>query len=987
MRPNALLDLDDDDDFEALRAQALRDTGSTIDIRVTVEEDQSKVPSTSTPAVDRPQESVPVASRGAGPVTKKRKVALGDDATATYTTGWTEGPGDEPNSKAKGRKVKSPPKDAHSAVEPTQETLMQPSTEADSVTAVVKPNVEGERTDEPPKKKYKRAKEKVVTPSSGPTTAGAGLEAEEPLKSTEALKDSEASKPGGRARVAERPTNESPTSAIPSASIKKSAQPRKRKSQISLKSGDGGAGEERSPKSTKPKGTKKSTDKGTKSTSTSRAAEVVREDEIYSVSEPSLAYNGSAPRNDPSKSDHAGTAPFPASKKISRKKSGSGSRVNMPEKKSGGGDGTTADKSRVSDVSPSNPSLLDAEVWNELLQKLKMTASAQSETKKLVSVKKLKGSIASSATDSTTNHTPAQSTGLGSTEATCLTTHHGSIPTSHASPSNDSPCPACLQRPFHVLHHCPIVLKGPDIIQQRLEELRYSDARDSQELIEQLEALSRRHKDSDTTSTTHHSIPVEGSRGTDARSPAASSSPLQPFTLRDLPGDSHLADADGSTDEDSSAESTDGNEGRVALAQTLHPPKPSLTRASTSYGDDMLEAVVRGPAPRRVLSNVLKELQEEETQQQGLTLSSVDKDEEHPGSSPAISKGDGSPHGITCSGPTTRVAPKRTTPNRSKTGVSPEYHTDLHDDSDSSEFGPELAYPSDRYFPEPPLRIVDESDIVSQSTPKRSVKSDKLSIVAGLSTSQKAAGKPKVLNPETLPSPAFAPKNKSVRGNTETKMSTKAVEETPAAKSSIKGTTSGVTTNGHLVSTPSLVVWETMREPTPSVQFDELASSSPRVEEYLSPGNKTKAGRSGDGRKEILNGKERLFDLTPSQIPFPYSQYTPPQVLTPQLSEVDEDRVKAQPPKRPPQKSGNYRSLTALASEASSLFSSSRPTPRAATADDKASREDAADDTSDDDDSSSSETNDPTSTTHIPIGRRASSILPNKKKRGLLQGL
>ncbi|KAI6169447.1 hypothetical protein EDD17DRAFT_11073 [Pisolithus thermaeus] len=231
---------------------------------------------------------------------------------------------------------------------------MQPSTEADSVTAVVKPNVEGERTDEPPKKKYKRAKEKVVTPSSGPTTAGAGLEAEEPLKSTEALKDSEASKPGGRARVAERPTNESPTSAIPSASIKKSAQPRKRKSQISLKSGDGGAGEERSPKSTKPKGTKKSTDKGTKSTSTSRAAEVVREDEIYSVSEPSLVQSGQSaalvtdsPRNDPSKSDHAGTAPFPASKKISRKKSGSGSRVNMPEKKSGGGDRTTADKSRA----------------------------------------------------------------------------------------------------------------------------------------------------------------------------------------------------------------------------------------------------------------------------------------------------------------------------------------------------------------------------------------------------------------------------------------------------------------------------------------------------------------------------------------------------------------------------------------------------------------------------------------------------------------
>ncbi|KAI6135707.1 hypothetical protein EV401DRAFT_1897943 [Pisolithus croceorrhizus] len=251
MRSNALLDLDDDDDFEALRARALRDTGSTIDIRVTVEEDRSEVPSTSTPAVDRPQESVPVASRGAGPATKKRKVALGDDATATTLqaaanrTARDEEPGDEPSSKAKRRKVKSPPKDAHLAVGPTQETLAQPRTEEDSVTAAVKPNVEGERTDEPPKKKYKRTKEKVVTPSSGLTTTGAGLEAEEPLKSAEALKDSEASKSGGmsppidntqeRARVAERPTDESPSSAILSASTKKSAQPRKRKSQINLK--------------------------------------------------------------------------------------------------------------------------------------------------------------------------------------------------------------------------------------------------------------------------------------------------------------------------------------------------------------------------------------------------------------------------------------------------------------------------------------------------------------------------------------------------------------------------------------------------------------------------------------------------------------------------------------------------------------------------------------------------------------------------------
>ncbi|KAI6000511.1 hypothetical protein EDD15DRAFT_2232618 [Pisolithus albus] len=251
MRSNALLDLDDDDDFEALRAQALRNGGSTIDVGVTVEEGQSKVPATSTAVIDRPQESVPVTSRGTGSVTKKRKVAFGDDATATtpqavtHRTARDGEPDDEPERKAKGRKVKSPSKGAHSAAEPTQGLPAQPETEADSVTATIKSNVEGERAGEPPKKKQKRAKEKVVRPSSEPATTGAGLEAGERLKSIEVLKDSEASKSGRlspptdnireRARMAERPIDESPTEAVPPASIKKSAQPRKSKTQASRK--------------------------------------------------------------------------------------------------------------------------------------------------------------------------------------------------------------------------------------------------------------------------------------------------------------------------------------------------------------------------------------------------------------------------------------------------------------------------------------------------------------------------------------------------------------------------------------------------------------------------------------------------------------------------------------------------------------------------------------------------------------------------------
>ncbi|KAI6157520.1 hypothetical protein BKA82DRAFT_215074 [Pisolithus tinctorius] len=685
----------------------------------------------------------------------------------------------------------------------------------------------------------------------------------------------------------------------------------------------------------------------------------------------------------------------------------------MPEKKGNGGGSTVVDESRVSNTSPSNPSLLDSEAWSELLQKLKDdvaelqnqegSISAPCETKKKVAAKKSRRSIASLSTNSSSKHTPTPPTDPSLTEAPFLATHHDSISTAQApckSLSSGSHCLVCLQKPFHAIHHCPLLLKGPHVIQQRLDELKQSDLRDSQNLIGELEALVRRHKGSDTVTTAHGSLPDEATCGTDAHSPPAASSSSQSLALNAIPGDPHLVDAVGSSNEESTAESSEEDGERVA--RTTYPLKPPLIKPSTSYGDDMLEAVVRGPAPRRVLSNILKELQEEETQQ-GLVPSSTDEDEEPPGSSPAISNRGRSSHSVTSRlGPTTRTlrgkpsleskdtqAVPRTDPNRDKTGAASGNHTELHDDTESSNSGPELPYPSDTYFPgihptEPDVpcpQTVDGFDIVSQSTPKFSMKRDKPSMVAGLSTSQKAAGKPKVLNLEPLPS-AFAPKVTNPRGNKESKRSTKIVEKTPVTKPSAKGTTSGVTTNGHSAPTPSLVTWETMREPTPSVQCDELVSSSPQVEEHISLATKT----------DRLNGgrKERLFDLTPSQIPFPYSQYTPPQVSAPQSSEIDQNSIKEPPPKRPPQKNGFYRSLTALASEASSLFPSSLPTPKVATADGKAPREGAEDDTSnddDDDDSSSSETDDPMSTTHIPIGRRASSILPNKKKRGLLHGL
>ncbi|KAI6032880.1 hypothetical protein F5J12DRAFT_797038 [Pisolithus orientalis] len=1008
MRSNALLDLDDDDDFEALRVQALRDAHSTIDIKVTVEEDQSKV---STVPVDRPQQSVPAPSHDAEPV-------------AVHRTARDKEPSEEPKSKAKGKKGNPPPKDVQLAASSTQEIPAQPETEANRVSVVIKSSVKGKHANEPPKKKHKHTKENVVFASSEPATAG------ESSKSIEGLKDNEASMSGEappstdnireQVSVAEGPSDDHSTEAVPSTDTKKSKQPRKSKSRLSLKSRDADGGEEGPPKSIKPKGSQQLTDKGAKSKVTKKCG-------VYEVSEPSLAEGRQSaapatgsPENDPSKSDHDGTAPYSASKKALKKTSGGGPRVDTPEKRGNGGGSTAVDESRVSNTSLSNPSLLDAEAWSELLQKLKDdvaelqnqegSISASCETKKKVAAKKSRRSIASLSTNSSSKHTPTPPTDLSLTEAPFLATHHDSISAAHApckSLSSGSHCLVCLQKPFHAIHHCPILLKGPHVIQQRLDELKQSDLRDSQNLIGELEALVRRHKGGDTVTTAHSSLPDEATCGTDAHSPPAASSSSQSLALNAIPGGPHLVDAVGSSNEESTAESSEEDGERVA--RTTYPLKPPLTRPSASYGDDMLEAVVRGPAPRRVLSNILKELQEEETQQvhlieecgrranrrfqQGSVPSSTDEDEEPPGSSPAISNRGRSSHSVTSRlGPTTRTlrgkpsleskdtqAVPRTDPNWDKTGAASGNHTELHDDTKSSNSGPELPYPSDTYFPgihptepdAPCPQTVDGFDIVSQSTPKFSMKRDKPSMVAGLSTSQKAAGKPKVLNLEPLPS-AFAPKVTNPRGNKESKRSTKIVEKTPVTKPSAKGTTSGVTTNGHSAPTPSLVTWETMREPTPSVQCDELVSSSPQVEEHISLATKT----------DRLNGgrKERLFDLTPSQIPFPYSQYTPPQVSAPQSSEIDQNSVKEPPPKRPPQKNRFYRSLTALASEASSLFPSSLPTPRVATADGKAPREGTEDDTSnddDDDDSSSSETDDP----------MASSILPNKKKRGLLHGL
>ncbi|KAL4074214.1 hypothetical protein J3A83DRAFT_2699022 [Scleroderma citrinum] len=190
IRSGMLLDLDDDDDFEALRVQASRNTLSAIDIKVTVEERGSQ-PST-TLASDALQSST-VSSTSAKPTTKKRKVSFGDgDSTSASNvapSGTLAGP--EPPkqpTRTQGKKRKAVLKDTTSTDVPTlalppeetEGTLPPPATKASNVGA-------GAGAGEPPKKKHKRAKDAASAPNGESSKAGERSQAGESSRSSEVL--------------------------------------------------------------------------------------------------------------------------------------------------------------------------------------------------------------------------------------------------------------------------------------------------------------------------------------------------------------------------------------------------------------------------------------------------------------------------------------------------------------------------------------------------------------------------------------------------------------------------------------------------------------------------------------------------------------------------------------------------------------------------------------------------------------------------------
>ncbi|KAG6332706.1 hypothetical protein ID866_6387 [Astraeus odoratus] len=628
------------------------------------------------------------------------------------------------------------------------------------------------------------------------------------------------------------------------------------------------------------------------------------------------------------------------------------------------------------------------------------------------------------------------------------------------------------------------------------------DLSDQRALVEELEGILRRraNKDKVVAATTAPPpltpVPLTPQEG-QSRNTSMSPVPRPPV----LPGNSHplevaVESADEGLSSDSEEESDQGT-----------PSTKRPTTVAESYGDDVLEAVIRGPAPRRGLSSMWKELREEEEekekvqleeedcarQQRGHTSQRLSRSSQETGGETSESlrdsvTGDGDIPGESSSGakfatqgqlpqqadeggygeriPLEQCDTKQTTIQKesklvtvveespcNETGESSSSGNSAGDDDvDPIEPAEELAYPSEGHFsdvdpiePNTPASDIEKIIVlVNHSTPKYPVSKrmktrggavlDDAELpvpvstliseakdmitplpeqrgprkkVNGLSSSQEVIRTRRARSSDPLSSTAPVP---CVSNDKEKGDSTPVMLQGKTPKSIIKSMLNGKEKKIAAPSTrtSSLVAWETMREPTPSVQSDELAPSSPQREDILTsavgksseitndPESNSDTNSDDDDTDaedvQPRKGKEPLFDLTASQIPFPYSQYSTPAVSSLQSSINPEDRgkeVKQPPRKRTLGKNGvgTYRSLTELASEASSLFSPSLPTTAGkGTTDNRGPKKNALD-TESEDSSSSSESDDPTGSTHIPRGRRASSVLPSKKRRGLLDGL
>ncbi|KAG9316323.1 hypothetical protein JVU11DRAFT_2354 [Chiua virens] len=549
-------------------------------------------------------------------------------------------------------------------------------------------------------------------------------------------------------------------------------------------------------------------------------------------------------------------------------------------------------------------------------------------------------------------------------------------------------CPICLEVPFHIRYCCPTVQKGPDAIRERLEELKRTNTDDQQPLIKELEDLLRDSKvtskpavSTDDVQSREVSQPPDASWKVEMKGAAQEGSDdasegeveykgLPASGRQETPGEQPLPSNDdleavirGSKsrrqsvlgildrilddeyDEDSASE--DEKAELEDDPDEVFDSNKAVTESTERDGDDGITGNSHDPPVLRGLDGDSSE-------------------ETHVGSDDRMVV-DGS---IRDKGAAATVEEQLSSPvPRAPVLQSFDAPIKEHQVSgDSLRMKWKLQMSSSQSNPDPieaPAEDVGSSfSGVTQSTPapgvarrlqtrhgeilddeaERPILLDQLSVEAPLPTKRKSRGKDTEMNSQepaiTRRSPRFSSFPATRPGLEQPRRQQRCLKNDRIRCEMVLETMFLGT--GHIpAATPSSIRWETLAEPSspPSVQLDgppmlldELMSSSPHPEStpiHKRPNARGKKGPPRISQAGSSQGKQRLFDMTPSQVPFPYSQHKNPistVLANGKEKEVSTDSGEESKVTRKKPKPSPYRTLSQLASQAT-LYSPSLPTP------------------------------------------------------------
>jgi hypothetical protein len=663
------------------------------------------------------------------------------------------------------------------------------------------------------------------------------------------------------------------------------------------------------------------------------------------------------------------------------------------------------------------------------------------------------------------------------------------IMTTKGGVSSSPPCHACSGS-FHPLYQCPTVLAGQEAIQNRIEELRKAGAKKHQLTIKDLESLikspgaavpSAERNAADTAKPSRKPLETEGDAAKADKGSQPSWTPLVPShsLLSEVTVESRNEGSSSEEEDEITQEPEREKPEQEEPEKEEHEPEPG----QVSLEDIDLDAIMRGPGPikfRKLIDTLESKEEESNTEDEGGDIGPLEVEDDGKNerkyrrlsqrwvnSSEEEGDEDDESEQVSIPPPKQNISEPLSSTAAPKPSVGPDETSNATDPSGSKKDGvqgdafdtdttrvsvskvhdsgrdsakdageaPEVA-DLDKALNTSPARgtthsrnkadkanthddpiepaddlmdiqqvISSDNDPIEVTTPLIQKTARSLSPVAH-STPKSGLAKRMKNRHGQLPSPSEFPVRAdeskvtgSQRGGAEgTKKN--AVTRTGNDKPSIRGgkgamrgdlrirsqpTKRGTNLNGH-DATPS----HSQPLPKPPASL----AKCPFIEQGGKLAGKADQNDTGEHSDDDSAGKAdgSPFTLPASQVPFPHSQYNTS--VQKRMEVVPDSESESEVEARGKKKMTNakmrksippYRRLTDIASQAS-LFSQNTPVaPRQSTMTHGMGGQEADDDDDDDDDDSSSESDDE-GQSHIPQGKRAGK-LRSKKTKGLLASM